>query len=816
MLRNYLRIAWRNITRQKVYSAINVVGLAFGICACLVIYLVTSYDFSFDRFHPDKDRIFRIVAQLQREDGKKDFRTGFLSDVADFERSIPGFEAAAGFHPYSGNIYIPSNGIGPGRKFDGVIRRGREASIITGPQYFDIFRYRWLTGDPKTALAEPFKVVLTESTARKYFGDVPLDKIVGRTIIYDDSLTVSVSGIVEDWNGRTNFGFQNFISISTAASSFLKKEIPTADWNGKGLQSFVKLEKGVTAADIDDRLARFIKTHATKHSTAAKLSVWLQPLTSIHFTNDYHRRDDGDPFYKPYLPTLYSLMGLAFFILIIAAVNFVNLSTAQSLRRAKEVGVRKVMGGKRSDLTFQFLTETAVLVIFAVFISLLMAKPVISAFSSFLPENFEFHFFDLATIGILFIISVVTILLAGFYPARVLASLLPVWTLKGRVMEQGRGGWNIRKGLIVFQFTISLVFIIGAIVIGNQLHFMRTTDKGFESEAIVTLRHWGDRTGKLEVLADRVKKIPGVEQVIFEGDPPMGRAHEDDKFTYKAKQAIELTVFAETTNEEFIPFYHMKLIAGRNITHSDSLSELVINETCARAMGFTNPGDAVGKFLYRGTSPYPIVGVVADFYEISFHDAIRPDVIEHVPQRETGLGIKLATTVKEAHEVKNIISRIGEVWKQIYPEDLFHPRFVDEDIERLFQEDETIAWLMNVAMAITIFISCMGLFGIALFSAERRSKEISIRRVLGAKITAIITLLTKDILVLILIAVAIATPIAWYFMEQWLKDFVYRVPIGWWVFPLAGAIALLIAVLTIGSQAIKAALANPVKNLRTE
>jgi putative ABC transport system permease protein len=517
-------------------------------------------------------------------------------------------------------------------------------------------------------------------------------------------LTVSVSGIVEDWNGRTNFGFQNFISISTASYSFLKNAIPTTDWNGKGLQSFVKLERGVTAAEIDDRLAEFIKEHVTKHFTGAKLRVWLQPLTSIHFTNEYHRRDDGDPFYKPYLPTLYILMGLALFILIIAAANFINLSTAQSLQRAKEVGIRKVMGGRRIDLTFQFLTETGVLVIIAVFISLLSVKPALSAFKIFLPENFEFHLFNLPTLGFFFLITVVTISLAGSYPARVLASYLPVWTLKGGIVEQGKGGWNLRKVLIVFQFTISLVFIIGAVVIGNQLRFMRTTDKGFKSDAILTVHNWQDRTGKIRVLADKVKKIPGVEQVIFEGDPPMGRGHEDDQFTYKGKQVVELPVFAETTNEEFIPFYHMKLIAGRNITHSDSLSELVINETCARALGFTNPRDAVGKFLYHGISPYPIVGVVADFYEISFHDAIRPDVIEHAPERETGLGIKLATTGKGAHEAKEIISRIGETWKQIYPEDPFHPRFIEEDIERLLQEDETTAWLINAAMAITIWI----------------------------------------------------------------------------------------------------------------
>jgi hypothetical protein len=296
----------------------------------------------------------------------------------------------------------------------------------------------------------------------------------------------------------------------------------------------------------------------------------------------------------------------------------------------------------------------------------------------------------------------------------------------------------------------------------------------------------------------------------------MGRGHGDDKLQYKGNKVIEIPVFAEMGNEDFIPFYNMKIVAGRNMMHSDSLSELVINQTCARAIGFANPNEAVGKLLYRGNNAYPIVGVVADFHEISFHDAIRPDVIENIPARELGLGIKLATTGKNVHDAKTIISEIEQYWKQICPETPFNARFMDEEIGRLFKQDEKTASLVNIAMIITIFISCLGLFGLALFSAEKKSKEIAIRKILGAGFFNIFILLGKEFANLTIIAIVIASPIAWYFMEQWLSDFVYRVSIGWWVFVLSGFIAMLITICTISYQTIRAAIANPVKNLKAE
>ena len=820
MIKNYFIIAWRNISRHKVYTAINVLGLALGVSACIVIYLITSYDLSFDKFHPDKERIYRIVGEIQHSDGTKDFLNSPTDDVAGFQNQIPGFEAAAGFHLYGENVSIP-DGDKPAKKFGGRIETKGSwspASIITGPQYFDIFKYHWLVGNAKTALSEPYKVVLSEKKARLYFGNIPLEKMIGKKVVYQDSLQLNVSGIVKDWSENTDFGFTDFISISTATHSFLKNHVPTEDWSSLSphrSMAFVKLSAGTTAAQVNERFAAFIKEHVKPSNNGSKLSMWLESITDIHFTKEFHRGDDGDDFRKAYMPVLYLLMGLAVFILLIAAINFINLSTAQSMQRVKEIGVRKVMGSNKTNIVFQFLTETFVLTLFAVIVSVLLVNPVLSAFSSFIPQGITFHLVNGSTLIFLLIVTLTTSLLAGLYPARVLASYLPVLSLKGLVAQKAGRKANLRKVLIVFQFSISLVFIIGSIVIGNQIGFMRDADKGFNSDAIITINHWGDQGGKTKIFAESIKHISGIDKVILQGNSPMGFAHGGQNFTYKGKdQIIDLPVSFDAGDENFIPFYQMKIIAGRNMAHSDSMKELMINETCSRAMGFINPEDAVGKFLYLGEKAYPVAGVVADFHEGSFHEAMKPVVI--AKEREWSIAIKLGATAKQVSDVKVILSQVEKQWKKIYPDEGFNYSFLNEAITRLYDQETKTAWLMNVAMGITIFISCMGLFGLGMFASQRRTKEIGIRKVLGASVTEIAAMLSKDFVILVLIAIVIASPVAWYFMNQWLQDFVYRTQISWWVFVLAGAMAVLIALLTVSFQAVRAAFANPVKSLRTE
>ena len=818
MFTNYFKIACRTIIRNKLYTVINVLGLAMGICGCLVIFLITHYEFSFDTFHPDKDRIYRIAGEFQQSGGQKFFMNSTLPEVAGIQTAIPGWEAAAGYHLYGENVTVPQ-GDQPVKQFGGDIEGTRvAASIIAGPEYFDIFKYQWLVGNP-AVLKNPFKVVLSEKRAHQFFGSGPLDKMIGKEVIFEDSLHVTVAGIVKDWNQNTDFGYTAFISISTATHSFLKNQIPTEDWKSLGphhSHAFVKLSKNTTPAQVNERLSAYIKDHVHLKDPGTKISLWLQPLGDIHFTPNFQPSDDGDDFRKAYLPALYVLMGLALFILVIAAVNFINLSTAQSIRRAKEAGIRKVMGSRRKNLIFQFLVETGILTLLAVCLSVLLVRPVLSAFSAFIPEGVIFHFFNKDTLLFLASITLVTTLLAGFYPARVLSSYLPVLSLKGEAGGQGNRHWNMRKGLIVFQFTISLLFIIGAIVIGDQIRFMRSSDKGFRTDAIITINKWRDPNGKLGTLAEHISQIAGVQQVILQGNAPMGFAHAGGTVKYRNGNEIALGVSIEAGDENFIPFYQMKLVAGRNLLHSDSVKELVINETAVRALGLSKPEQAIGKLIYQNNQSYPIVGVVADFHEGSFREAIQPMVIENEPRGKRSMAVKLATTGKQGSDAKAILTQIEQQWKDIYPEEPFNFSFLNESITWLYGQETKTAWLTNAAMIITIFISCMGLFGLSLFSAERRTKEIGIRKVLGASVGSIATLLSKDFIKLIIIAILIASPIGWYCMNQWLQDFAYRIHIGVWIFALAGVVAILIAMLTVSFQAVRAAIANPVETLRAE
>ncbi|HEY4324263.1 MAG TPA: ABC transporter permease [Mucilaginibacter sp.] len=808
MIKNYLKVAWRNIYRNKVYTAVNVFGLALGICACIVIYLITSYEFSFDNFHPDKERIYRVMGDLTENTGEKLHFSRLPMPLLKNGRSeLPGIEVMAGMVPYNAKISVP-DGNEPAKHFDA----GGE--IIAEPQYFDIFKCDWLAGNAATALNAPFAVVLTESKARQYFGSGPLDNMVGRQIIYDDSLKVNVTGIIREWNKNTDIAFTDIISFSTIQSSFLKANFNPTSWNEGDMSTwmFVKLAKGATVGRVNTQMLSLIKTHA---GPQIKLTPWLEPLSDIHFNANVIENQIR----TAHKPTLYGLIGIASFILILAVVNFINLSTAQSMRRSKEVGVRKVMGSSRTALTFQFMTETLMLTIFAVLLAVSLVKPSIAAFQSFIPTGMTFHLTEPSTIIFLLLLTLVTTLLAGLYPSIVLSSHLPVHSLKGANTHQGGEKWLLRKGLIVFQFTVSLVFIISCIVITNQLNYTRKKDLGFNADAIITVdAPRGSNAAKNAVFAQKIKQISGVDNIALQWVSPMTDNGRGMRLKFKSTDVKEMGVTQIAGDENFIPLYHIKLIAGRNLEPADSVKELVINESLVKLLGYKTPGEALGKMLYWNGKPVPVpvVGVVADFHTSSLHNPIAPLCIINRPDREGAFAIKLASKGKQSRMIKSTLSQIENVWTQIYPAETFNYRFYDESLALLYEKDQQTATLLNTSMAITIFISCIGLFGLALFTAEKRAKEISIRKILGASVANIASMISKDFVILVVISLIIASPIAWYFMSKWLEGFAYHISIKWWMFALAGVVSIAIALLTVSFQSIKAALASPVKNLKTE
>ena len=450
---------------------------------------------------------------------------------------------------------------------------------------------------------------------------------------------------------------------------------------------------------------------------------------------------------------------------------------------------------------------------------MLLVKPVLGAFHSFIPNGVTFNFLQPGTILFLVFITLVTALLAGLYPAKILSSYTPVVTLKGAGEQRGGEKWLLRKGLIIFQFSVSLIFIIGSIVIANQLNYTRQKSPGFNADAVINVdTPWGDSLAKRSLLVQKIKELSSVDKVALQWVPPMADNIKGRGYSIKLNSTdIKSTGVTQIAcNEDFIPLYDIKLVAGRNLMHADSIKEVVINENLSRLMGNKTPADAVGKMIYWNDKPYPVVGVVADFHARSFHETIGPLCIVNRPDREGTLAIKLASKGKHANSIQTAISQIEQLWKQVYPAGTFKYQFYDEALAMLYEKDRQTATLVNTAMGVTIFISCIGLFGLALFTAEKRSKEISIRKILGASISDIAVMLSKDFVKLVIISLAIASPIAWYFMNEWLQTFAYRINVSWWIFVLAGTSAIMIALLTVSFQAIKAAVANPVKSLRTE
>ena len=822
MFKSYWKIAWRNIARHKTFTVINVLGLALGICFCLIIFLVAGYEFSFDRFHPDGERIFHLGTPQKFGDFPAWNSSRLMSALPDaIRKEIPGVEAVAGFNDYwQPKVKRPDKTARSGYvEFSERERSSWAETLLVDTGYFSIFRYDWLAGSPAT-LQYPFQVVLSASRARKYFGNTPFSSVIGQELIFDDSIHLTVSGVVADWTKRTDFATQEFVSYATIRSTGLKNRILLDEWVSKrdpNTWVFVKLAPGVNADRVSALLTDLVKKHGPQGGAFPFTKMLLQPLSDIHFNSDYSR----DDIRKVQRSTLYGIIAIAVFILALAGINFVNLSTAQSVRRAREVGVRKVLGSGRMGLTLQFLTETLLVVLFSVILAVSLVKPVLGIFRDFIPPGVDFRLNG--SVGLfLLVMTLLTTVLAGYYPARILSSYRPVTSLKGAVEYQGNQGWTLRRGLIVFQFSISLAFIICTLVVGNQVRFMLRTDYGLKTDAVVTVAIIPEDSARLiKVFQDRLSQLACVEKVTRENGAPIGWGHMVLPFVYRGagRDSVPLSE-ADAGDESFVPFYQMRVVAGRNIRHTDSLQEVLVNETATRSFGFKRPEQALGKFLYYPVNgkerAFPIVGVVADYHTESFQVPIHSLVIGHLPESERYLGVRLAMAGKRAGDLQRSVDEIEKVYKSVFPTRDFYHVVMDESIRDMYQDEMSLSMLVRSAMLVTIFISCMGLFGVSLFAAEKRTREIGIRKVLGASVSNIVMLLNREFLALITLSILIASPIAWWTMSRWLDGYAYRIRLGLPLFAAASLCGILIALATVSFQSIRAARANPVKSLKTE
>jgi putative ABC transport system permease protein len=823
MLKNYWLVAIRKLLRHKAHSGINIIGLTIGIASCLIIWLLTRFELSYDNFHPGGDRIYRVVADT-REAAKADFKPlgGMIPPLPMALRGeLTGCDAVAGFYNIEPTVTIPAaqgTPATPSKKFDRPDQGTPSPIIVAEPQYFKIFTYQWLAGSPDHSLDEPFKVVLTEKQLHRYYGSISPQEALGRPVIYNDSIRTTISGIVKDFEGNTDFAFQDFISISTVPHSGLSNFInlgPEAwGWWDRSPQAFVKLHPGTTRAQVEKQMPAFQKKYFQPASHPENTRLSLQPLHDIHFneawTDKYSRRTS--------LPTLYSLMGVALFILLLAIINFVNLSSAQQLQRTKEIGIRKVLGSRRKDIIYQFLGETLVLTAIAIALSLAITPLALAALHRWLPPGLTINGSG-ETLLFLLALMIGTTLLAGWLPAKTLSKLLPALSLKGQITKTTRPNRRLKNSLIVFQFTISLVFIIATFIVVRQLHFMLDSDLGFDKDAIFSLHPTGDFGPRdLKTLEQQIRQLPGIARISRDLDAPEAQAHWGTVVNLTGPGDHKAHASLEICEPDYLPLYGLHIIAGRNLYPSDTIREVLINETCARELGFVHPEQALGKLVTTGFGGKggPIVGIVQDFHSESLHKAIQPFFFSAAEQPVSGLSIKLTPDNRRPEAISATLSRIEQIWHKVLPNEKFAYHFFDEEIAKAYEKEERLAAMLRLAMGIAIAISCMGLLGLVTFAAEQRSKEMSIRKVLGASTRRIFALLTANFLWPVALAIVIATPIAWYAMHVWLQDFVYRVSVPWWIFGIAGVGAIGIALVTVGYQAIRAALMNPADKLRSE
>ena len=821
MIKNFFRIALRNFWRNKTFSLINVFGLAIGISASLVIFLIVYYEFGYDKFEPDADRIYRVVldAKYSGNEGHSaaipaPLGPAIETEVTGVEQTVPLFQ-----YQDDGTAKVSIQRM---QLADLVIYKKQAGVIYTNQRYFYMLPYKWVSGSPEASLKEPFSVVLTEKRAQQYFPSMPVADIIGKKIDYDKN-TVTVTGIVKDLNQTTAFTATDFISLATISKTHLQDQFMMNVWNDWMAYSnlYVKLSKGSSASQIELQVKKLLNKYNKDAYKDANnyTSFRLQPLADIHFNRNYQ----SFGMHTGYKPTLYGLMIIAAFLLLLGCINFINLTTAQSTQRAKEIGIRKTMGSSKRQLVFQFLSETFFITTIATIISVALTPLLLNVFSDFTPPGLEFNLMQQSGIAIFLLVLIVAVsFLSGLYPALILSGFNPVLVLKGQAFANAgktrKAG--VRKTLTVAQFVIAQFFIIATVMVSKQINYSINSDIGFNKEAIVKFdlpfNSARDSTSvNSKLLLHQIQSLPGVAIASTGFFSPADNGVAFTNISYNnGKEEIKPNTQIRWGDPNFIKVYQLKLVAGRNVEPSDSIKEFLVNETYARAIGFAHPEQALNKFLQFNGKNIPIVGILKDFHDQNTHALISPMVFGG--NNGSFFHIKLKPKNTDGTSWNASIAAMQKAFKQIYPEEDFNYQFFDDTLAKMYEAEQQTSGLLKWATGLAILISCMGLLGLVIYTTHTRTKEIGIRKILGASVVNIVSILSKDFVRLVIIAFVIAAPIAWWAVYKWLQGFAYKTSMSWWVFVISGAAMLLLALITLSIQTIKTAVANPVESLRTE
>lgn len=807
MISNYLKIAWRNLLKNKTFSLINISGLAIGFSSFILIGLYVVDELSYDKYNEKADRIYRINTDIRW--GGTDLKLSTCSDPmgAVLKKDYPQVEQYVRFYASDGPKFI--------KKGNEYIR---ESNVVNADStLFDVFTLPVIAGNPQTALDKPNTVVISESTARKYFGSTD---VLGKSLEVgvNDKVLYNITAVIRDMPQNSHFRFDMLFSMDNVQYNF-------GNFIGNNFHTYLVLKEGTDYKEfekkLDDVIERYVLPQAKQFMQLSSISEFrkagnrlaysLIPLTDIHLRSDRSQElgINGNIQY------VYIFSAVALFVLLLACINFMNLSTARSSNRAKEVGIRKVLGTSKLTLMGQFIAESSMVSYLAFAVALLITWAVLPYFNDIAAKSFPITaIFSLKTFSLLLFLPIAVGILAGYYPAFFLSSFKPIVVLKGKLNATTQRS-SFRNVLVTFQFFTSIFLAISTIVVYRQLNYIQTKNVGFQKDQVLVITGTGALRDNKEAFKNEILKLAGVKSGAGAGFLPVSNSSRTDHSFSKeaimnAKSGFSMQIW--NIDYDYIPTLGMKMIKGRNFSKSfggDSTG-IIINETAAKVLGYDDP---IGKRVYSSEddiTSYEIVGVVKNFHFESLHQNIGP-LSMRLGYSNWSMMFKVNTS-----DMLGLVKTVAQKWKAIAPEMPFNYNFLDERFDEMYRAEQRVGKVALAFAILTILIACLGLFGLATYMAEQRTKEIGIRKVLGASVVSITSLLTSDFIKLVLISFLIASPMAYLLMSKWLQDFTYRVDIEWWVFAIAGLIAIFIALLTVSYQAIRAALMNPVRSLKSE
>jgi putative ABC transport system permease protein len=809
MLRNYLKIAWRNLVKNKAYSVINITGLAIGLACFLLIALYVMDELSYDKFYPNADRIYRINSDIKF--GGADLHMPVTSDMMGelLKKDYPQVEQYTRIYTFTGDKLV--------KKGNDYIDEENVAHVDS--TFFSIFQLPVIEGDIKHALVEPNTVVINETTAKKYFGTT---HVLGKTIEIKDDKTpfYKITAVVKDIPKNAHFHFDFFFSMKNVDYNW-------GQITSHNFYTYIRLRKGTKykafEKNFDQYIEKYVLPYAKKfmninsmdefRKAGNSLEYSLIPLTDIHLHSDrsFELSANGNIQY------VYIFSAVALFILIIACINFMNLTTAHSANRAKEVGIRKVLGTEKRNLIAQFLFESTLTVFISLIIAIVIVYAVLPLFNDVATKQMTAKsLFTPYILPLLIVLPFIVGLMAGSYPAFFLSAFKPIEILKGKLKLGSKSG-RLRSVLVVFQFAVSIILTVGTIVVYEQLDYIQTKNLGYNKNQVLVVNGISSLNDNVNAFKNDVLQLPGVVSGTLSGYLPVSNTYRSDN-TFSKESVLTATSGFDMQNwsidYDYIKTLGMQIIKGRNFSRDfggDS-NAVIINETTAKILGYANP---IGKFLYESqddgsTKPHTIIGVVKNFNFETLHQNVGPLAFK------LGGGFGFGAFKVNTSNIQNLVAQIQTKWKTLAPGLPFSYNFLNESFDKMYRAEQRVGKIALIFSVLAIFIACLGLFGLATFIAQQRTKEIGIRKVLGASIQGIVQMLSKDFVKLVIIAFVFAAPVAWWAMNKWLQSFAFRINISWWMFVAAGLGALLIALITVSFQAIRAAITNPVKSLRTE